>query len=115
MLSNPEVMRNIIQAHPGLRQVRRGAHAPAGGTGQGSRAFRKDCARKPYLPLARASRPRRARKQGTQAASQVPNWFAPFPPRSRPQLMDSHPELAHMLNNPEMLRESLRVMANPVS
>ena len=31
-----------------------------------------------------------------------------------PQLIERNPELAQLLNNPEMLRESMRVMSNPV-
>jgi hypothetical protein len=31
------------------------------------------------------------------------------------QLMDRDPQMAQMLNNPELLRESLQVMSNPVS
>lgn len=31
------------------------------------------------------------------------------------QLMDRDPQMAQMLNNPELLRESLNMMANPVS
>jgi hypothetical protein len=30
------------------------------------------------------------------------------------QLMDRDPQMAQMLNNPELLRESLQVMSNPV-
>lgn len=29
-------------------------------------------------------------------------------------MMDQHPELAQMMNNPQMLREAMRVAANPV-
>ena len=31
-----------------------------------------------------------------------------------PQVMNSNPEFAQLLNNPEMLRDSLRMAANPV-
>jgi hypothetical protein len=31
------------------------------------------------------------------------------------QLMDRDPQMAQMLNNPELLRESFNMMANPVS
>ena len=31
------------------------------------------------------------------------------------QLTERNPELAHLLNNPELLRESMRLMSNPVS
>ena len=32
-----------------------------------------------------------------------------------PQMMNSNPEIASLLNNPEVLRDSLRMASNPVS
>lgn len=31
------------------------------------------------------------------------------------QLMDRDPQMAQMLNNPELMRESLQLLSNPVS
>lgn len=100
MLNNPEVMRSMIQAHPGLRQVR-GAARAAGACAWSCQLVCSSgvtaCAVGPcHMP---------ARVPHVISARTV---FRPS------QLMDTHPELAHMLNNPELLRESLRVMANPV-
>jgi hypothetical protein len=34
---------------------------------------------------------------------------------SHPQLTERNPEFAQLLNNPELMRESMRIMSNPVS
>jgi hypothetical protein len=57
-------------------------------------------------------------KQGSATARQRgPGLTTPclLPLASRPtQLTERNPEFAQLLNNPEILRESMRVMSNPV-
>jgi hypothetical protein len=75
VLDNPELIRSLIQANPGIRQVYNEQHA----------LFKMI--------------------QGCPGVLTVTVGA---------QLMDSNPDFAQILNNPQMLRESLQVASNPV-
>lgn len=95
MLNNPEMLRSMMQTYPGIREVRER------GWGLGQSVF---------VCGGGGASPRRVT---TVAASHTAYSKLTHPPPSA-QLTERNPEIAQMLNNPELLRESMRIMANPV-
>ena len=79
MLDNPELMRTVLQANPGIQQVN----------------------------------PRAMHCHGRHCHMQLVCSCGACCARL-PQVMAANPDFAQMLNNPEMLRESLRLATNPV-
>lgn len=86
MMNNPELLRSIFQSNPQIQQVRAETPPPQTHTHRWPGS----------LPEARGTRTLADRRTAL------------------PQLMNTNPEVASMLNNPELLRESLRMASNPV-
>ena len=98
MLNDPEMLRNMVQSTPGMSEVtamRTPLHI----------GFISACCMMPCLIWACLCAPAaRPGKFGCRSHSDVHAF----------RVMDRNPEFRQMLSNPEVLRESMRLAANPV-
>lgn len=103
MMENPDLIRTVLQAHPGVREVNT------------TLAQNQLCCAvvgmvlvlMPHCMSCVAVHPLMYDQHDQHAECPCCAGFL--------QLMERSPELAQVLNNPDMLRESMRLMSNPVS
>jgi hypothetical protein len=96
LLNNPDMMRNMLQMNPAVREVRWAAQ----------------CMHKAWLITVCSCCGRGgARAPAPGDSTQLVHLRRPTPP---PQLMDRDPMIAQLMNNPALVRETLNIMSNPV-
>ena len=128
LLSDPEVLRTMFESNPQLRQVRVQAAATCSGSlGTSSVHSCKDIASialqillrhhlKTEQPLSIRHVLHLVRQGRRPMLHQMPApLIAALTASLHLQLMDQHPEVAQLLNNPQQLRDAFAAASNPVS